>query len=143
MTSLADNPLQADGIAGFGRRLRRGETSAEAATAAYLSRIKVLEPRLQAFEHIDADGALAVARALDGLLGAGTDLGPLMGVPVAIKDIIAVAGMPTRTGSNLDVTDIIGPEGPFGDQRSVGLTPIKRIAQPHKYEDLKSVIAAA
>jgi len=113
MTLLPDDPLQVGGIVGFGRCLRRGETSAEAVTAAYLSRIEVLEPRLQAFEHIDADDALATARALDSLLGAGTDLGPLMGVPVAIKDIIAVAGMPTRTGSNLDVTDIIGPEGPF------------------------------
>ncbi len=113
MTSLLDDPLQAGGISGFGHRFRRGETSAEAAATAYLSRIEALEPSLQAFEHVAADGALAAARALDNLLAAGTDLGPLMGVPVAIKDIIAVQGMPTRTGSNLDVTDIIGPEGRF------------------------------
>ena len=113
MVNLPSDPLEQGGIEGFGRRLRQGEITAEAATEAYLARIRALDPALGAFEHVAADQALAAARALDGLISAGTDLGPLMGVPVAIKDIFAVEGMPTTAGSNLDVTDLIGPEGTF------------------------------
>jgi aspartyl-tRNA(Asn)/glutamyl-tRNA(Gln) amidotransferase subunit A len=111
MSELSPDPL-ADGIEDFGQRLRQGAVSAEAATAAYLARIEAL-PRLGAFEHVAADRALACARALDRLLAAGTDLGPLMGVPVAIKDIVAVDGMPVTAGSALDVAALIGPEGGF------------------------------
>ena len=113
MTTLPPDPFVPGGIAEFGRRLRRGEITAVAATAAYLERIEILEPKLQAFEHVATAEAPAVARALDRLLAAGTDLGPLMGVPVAIKDLLAVQGMPTTAGSNTDVTDMIGPEGTF------------------------------
>ena len=113
MKTLPTDPFVPGGIAAFAKRLRRGEITAEAAASAYIARIEVLEPRLQAFEHVAADQALATARSLDRLLAAGTDLGPLMGVPVAIKDLYAVEGMPTTAGSNVDVTDIIGPEGSF------------------------------
>ena len=113
MATLPPDPLAEGGIAGFGERLRSGKTTAVAATQAYLERIEVLEPRLGAFEHVATESALDAARALDGLLAAGTDLGPLMGVPVAIKDIFAVAGMPVTAGSNIDVADLIGTEGSF------------------------------
>jgi aspartyl-tRNA(Asn)/glutamyl-tRNA(Gln) amidotransferase subunit A len=113
MTNMPDDPLEPDGIIGFGTRLRRGEITAEEATAAYLARIDALDPKLQAFEHVAHERALAAARAMDALLAAGTDLGPLMGVPIAVKDILAVAGMPTTAGSLVDVSDIIGPEGGF------------------------------
>lgn len=65
---------------------------------AYLTRIEALDPRLGAYAHVAAEPALAAARALDRLLAAGTDLGPLMGVPVAIKDPLAVEGTPTTAG---------------------------------------------
>ena len=113
MTGPPLDPLEPGGIKEFGDRLRSGKITAEAAIATCLARIEALEPRLGAFEHVAAEHALAVARALDTLLAAGTDLGPLMGVPVAVKDIIAVDGMPTTAGSNLDVTDLVGPEGSF------------------------------
>ena len=113
VTVLPPDPLEPGGIAGFGDGLRKGGITAEAATAAYLARIEVLDPELQAFEHVAADMALAQARAMDGLLAAGTDLGPLMGVPVAVKDLLAIDGMPTTAGSNVDVTDLIGGEGGF------------------------------
>ena len=113
MANLPADPLEEGGIEGFGRRLRRGEATAEATTEAYLARIEVLDPRLGAYQHLDADRALAAARALDMLLAAGVDLGPLMGVPVAIKDIFAADGMPTTAGSNLDLRDLVGPEGGF------------------------------
>ena len=113
MANLPPNPIANGGIAGFGKWLRGGKITAESATRAYLARIKALEPRLGVFEHVAAESALEAAQALDGLLAAGTDLGPLMGVPVAIKDIIAVDGMPTTAGSDVDVADLIGTEGSF------------------------------
>ena len=113
MANLPADPLEQGGIEGFGRRLRRGEATAEAITGAYLARIEVLDPHLGAYQYVDADRALAAARAVDMLLAAGVDLGPLMGVPVAIKDIFAADGMPTTAGSNLDVRDLVGPEGGF------------------------------
>ena len=111
MTSLPADPLDQGGIAAFALALRRGETTAEATTRTYLARIDALNPRLQAYQHVDAERAIAAARAIDGLAASGTDLGPLMGVPVGIKDIIAVDGMPTTNGSLLDTAHITGPEG--------------------------------
>lgn len=111
MTSLPADPLDQGGIAAFALALRRGETTAEATTRTYLARIDALNPRLQAYQHVDAERAIAAARAIDGLLASGTDLGPLMGVPIGIKDIIAVDGMPTTNGSLLDTAHITGPEG--------------------------------
>ena len=113
MMHLPPDPLEAGGIPGFGERLRSGETTAEKVTTAYIDRIAALDGRLQAYEHVAGDAALAAARSVDRLLAAGTDLGPLMGVPVAIKDIVAVDGMPTTAGSMMDVADLIGPEGGF------------------------------
>ncbi|MCZ6636830.1 MAG: amidase [Alphaproteobacteria bacterium] len=113
MTALPPDPLEDGGIAEYGQRLRSGDITAEAVTRAYLDRIGRLDPRLGAFEYVAGGQALAAARALDSLLGAGTDLGPLMGVPVAIKDLFAVEGMPVHAGSNLDLSDVIGAEGSF------------------------------
>ncbi len=110
---IPPDPLEGIGIAGFAHALRAGRTSAEANADAYLRRIDALDDRLGAFETVAADTALGAARAVDRLLGCGIDLGPLMGVPVAVKDIVAVDGLPTRAGSNVDVSDLIGAEGGF------------------------------
>lgn len=103
----------ADGIAGFAARLRRGETTAADATGRALDRIATHDRQMQAFVHVAAEGALEQAARCDALLAEGHDAGPLMGVPVGIKDLFAVDGMPTRAGTRLDVTHAIGPEGPF------------------------------
>ena len=113
MATIPTDPFEPGGITRFAKRFRKGEISSEEATRAYLDRIKALDSKLQAFEYVAGERALATARAMDQLLAAGTDLGPLMGVPVAVKDLIAVEGMPTTAGSLTDVTDIIGPEGSF------------------------------
>ncbi|TDI58264.1 MAG: amidase [Alphaproteobacteria bacterium] len=113
MTVLPPDPLESGGIAEYGKRLRAGDITAEDATVAYLDRIEALDPKLGAYEYIAGEQALKAARALDLLLAAGTDLGPLMGVPVAIKDLFAVEGMPAHAGSNLDLSDVIGVEGSF------------------------------
>ncbi len=90
MTVLPPDPLESGGITEYGKRLRAGDITAEDATVAYLDRIEALDPKLGAYEYIAGEQALKAARALDSLLAAGTDLGPLMGVPVAIKDLFAV-----------------------------------------------------
>jgi aspartyl-tRNA(Asn)/glutamyl-tRNA(Gln) amidotransferase subunit A len=109
---LEKDPLADGGLAEFARNFRSGAISSVQVTQSYLARIEALNPRLDAYEHVAADQALATAHAMDALFAAGTDIGPLMGVPIAIKDLIAVEGMPTRAGTRLDVSDLIGPEGP-------------------------------
>ena len=113
MARFVSDPFEPGGIRGFTRRLRTGQTTAESVTGAYLERIGALDSRLGAYEFVAGERALEQARALDDLLASGTDLGPLMGVPVGIKDLFAVEGMPTTAGSNLDVTVLVGDEGPF------------------------------
>lgn len=112
MKSLAPDPL-ASGIRDFGHKFRDGKITAAQATDAYLARIEVLDGALGAYEYVAFEQARSQAKAIDQLHQSGVDLGPLMGVPVSIKDIFAVEGMPTRAGSNVDVVDVIGPEGSF------------------------------
>ncbi|MGI9252114.1 MAG: amidase, partial [Thermomicrobiales bacterium] len=66
-----------------------------------LDRIGQTEDGIHAWVLVDADGAREQARSLSRRLAAGESPGPLAGVPVGIKDIIDVAGMPTRCGSCL------------------------------------------
>jgi aspartyl-tRNA(Asn)/glutamyl-tRNA(Gln) amidotransferase subunit A len=114
MTALPQDPFEAGGLKGFAERYRKGETTSEEVTrGAYLERIRILDPGLQAFEHVAEEQAINTARAMDSLLANGVDLGPLMGVPVAVKDLLAVDGMPATFGSRVDVGDIVGPEGSF------------------------------
>lgn len=77
----------------------RAESSAEAAVTAALERIARLDPLLRAFVRVERERALAEARRLDRLSALGVPRGPLFGVPVAIKDVIDVAGLPTGGGS--------------------------------------------
>src|ERR671912_522721 len=113
MVVLEQDPLGQGGLSDFARRFRSGEISSEEVTRTYLSRIEVLDPRLGAFQHVAAEQALETARAIDSLYSAGTDLGPLMGVPLAVKDLFVVEGMPTTAGSKMNIDDIAGPEGPL------------------------------
>jgi aspartyl-tRNA(Asn)/glutamyl-tRNA(Gln) amidotransferase subunit A len=70
-------------------------------TTHLLGRIERLQPILHAFIHIDADGARAAARAAEAEIMAGRTRGPLHGVPVGLKDIIDVAGLPTTAHSRV------------------------------------------
>jgi Asp-tRNA(Asn)/Glu-tRNA(Gln) amidotransferase A subunit family amidase len=67
----------------------------------HLKRIETLQPKLNAFVHLDAAGAREQARAAENLVSRGVQLGPLHGVPLSIKSCIDVAGWPCPTGSLL------------------------------------------
>jgi aspartyl-tRNA(Asn)/glutamyl-tRNA(Gln) amidotransferase subunit A len=90
--------LTATQIAGL---VARGEASAVEIAQAHLDRIAAVDERVHAFLHIDADGVLGAARAVDARRAAGDDLGPLAGVPVAVKDVLTMKGVPTTVGSRI------------------------------------------
>ncbi len=81
--------------------LAAGEVSAVEVTKAHLDRIEAVDPRIHAFLHVAADGAVRAARAVDERRAAGAPLGPLAGVPVALKDVFTTTDMPTTCGSRI------------------------------------------
>src|SRR4051794_27879421 len=91
-------PHEHDTIVGAGRALRREELSGVEVLERCLDRIEEWEPRLKAWVVVDRDGAIRQARALDEELAAGRCRGPLHGIPMGIKDIVDVAGLPTAAG---------------------------------------------
>jgi aspartyl-tRNA(Asn)/glutamyl-tRNA(Gln) amidotransferase subunit A len=80
--------------------LRRGEITAVQLTQALLDRIAALEPRLHAYLTVTEERALADAAAADRRRAHGDDA-PLLGIPLAIKDVLATAGVETTCGSKL------------------------------------------
>jgi Asp-tRNA(Asn)/Glu-tRNA(Gln) amidotransferase A subunit family amidase len=83
------------------RAVRDGAISAEQLVEACLARVRDAEPQVQAWQHLDAEHALAQARARDADRREGRACGPLHGVPVGIKDIIDTGDMPTEDGTAL------------------------------------------
>ena len=73
--------------------------AAREVVAAALDRIERLDGDLGAFVSVDAEAALADARAIDDRIAAGEDVGPLAGVPLAVKDLEDAAGHVTSKGS--------------------------------------------
>lgn len=78
-----------------------GETSAVEATHAHLDRIAAVDPSTHAFLHLDREGALESARAVDDRIAAGEEVGPLAGVPLALKDLFTTRDIPTTCGSRI------------------------------------------
>lgn len=79
-----------------------GQLSALDATEAVLARIKQHDTILNAFTDVTADRARAKARAIDADIAAGKTVGPLAGVPFAVKNLFDVAGLSTRAGSKIN-----------------------------------------
>jgi len=81
--------------------VRNGEVTAAEVTDAHLARIEQVEPQVRAFLHVAADQARAAARAVDERRANGAELGPLAGVPLALKDVFTTIDMPTTCGSRI------------------------------------------
>ncbi|SIO07276.1 aspartyl-tRNA(Asn)/glutamyl-tRNA(Gln) amidotransferase subunit A [Singulisphaera sp. GP187] len=91
-------PNEHETIDGVGRALRSGRRSCVEVLEQCLDRIAEWEPRIKAWVTVDRNGALEQARLLDEELRSGRCRGALHGIPIGVKDIIDVAGMPTAAG---------------------------------------------
>jgi aspartyl-tRNA(Asn)/glutamyl-tRNA(Gln) amidotransferase subunit A len=94
-------PLIQRSGAALAQALGSGETTSVELTQAFLDRIDAVDGAVHAFLHVDAEGALAAARASDERRAAGQLASRLDGVPVAVKDVLATEGIPTTCGSRI------------------------------------------
>jgi Asp-tRNA(Asn)/Glu-tRNA(Gln) amidotransferase A subunit family amidase len=93
--------------------IRTRKISAAELVEAHLSRIEKLNPQLNAFIHVDAEGARNQARAADEAVARGATLGPLHGVPISIKSSIEVAGFRCEAGTKLREGFIASQDAPL------------------------------
>ncbi len=97
MTAPASPPALLD----LARSIRAGDTTSEAATERCLAAIGERDGSINAFITVLADAARDAARTADRELASGRDRGPLHGVPMSIKDILDIAGLPTTAASRV------------------------------------------
>ena len=88
-------------VAELGQGYRQGHFTPTEVVEAALARIAVLDPHLNAFANTMAEAARRDAAVATAAFAAGQDLGPLQGIPIAIKDLIEVKGAPTGYGSQV------------------------------------------
>ncbi|MBC7366721.1 MAG: Asp-tRNA(Asn)/Glu-tRNA(Gln) amidotransferase subunit GatA [Undibacterium sp.] len=94
-------PLYFQTIAGLSAQLAAGRISSVELTQSVIARTKVVEPRVHAFNSFDEPDALTQAAASDVRRAAGESRGPLDGIPVGLKDVIAVSGQPLTASSKM------------------------------------------
>ena len=85
----------------LGRRIAARELTSVEVTQAFLDQIARVDGEVHAFLYVDTEGALAQAARVDARLDAGEQLGPLAGVPIAVKDLFCQAGVPTTASSKI------------------------------------------
>ena len=126
MTDLTD--LAAAEVA---RRVRAREITAAEVIEAALARIEATEPTANAFIHVDAAGARTAAGQIDRRVAAGEDPGPLAGVPISVKDLVHVAGMPTTFGSRaFEGAAAPGDAIAVARLRAAGAVPVGKTTTP-------------
>ncbi len=85
----------------LGRKIASRELSSREVTEHFLSRAAVADKAVNAFTHIASEAAVAEAEEVERRIADGTLVGPLAGVPVAIKDVLCTVGSPTTCGSRM------------------------------------------
>jgi aspartyl-tRNA(Asn)/glutamyl-tRNA(Gln) amidotransferase subunit A len=90
-----------DTVVGLASQVRAGKLSAREVVDHALSRIEALNPTINAFVAVDGDRAMDDASAIDAVVAAGRDPGPLAGIPFAVKDLEDAVGFVTSHGSLL------------------------------------------
>ena len=99
VTSEAD--LVRQDAATLSSALSAGDITSVELTQACLNRIAAVDGTIHAFLHVDADAALAAAQGVDRRRAAGEELGRLAGLPLALKDVLTMRGVPTTCGSRI------------------------------------------
>ena len=90
-------------ISAWRRQLQAGEVSSRELVDEHLQRLERSEPSLNAFVQVTADRARADADRVDRARAAGEDLGPLAGLPLAIKDNLCTRGVRTTCSSRMQI----------------------------------------
>jgi aspartyl-tRNA(Asn)/glutamyl-tRNA(Gln) amidotransferase subunit A len=96
----ADNILKQT-AADLAAKIKSGELTSVEVTQAFLDRIDAVDGSVHAFLHVDHGRALAAAAAVDAKISSGSEVGPLAGVPLALKDVLTYEGAPTTCGSKI------------------------------------------
>ncbi|PPL16191.1 Asp-tRNA(Asn)/Glu-tRNA(Gln) amidotransferase subunit GatA [Microterricola pindariensis] len=87
--------------ADLGARIASGAVTSVQATQAHLDRIDAVDGAVHAYLHVAPELALAAAARVDAQIAAGEKLGPLAGVPIAVKDVLVTTDMPSTSGSKI------------------------------------------
>ncbi|QIS11718.1 amidase [Nocardia arthritidis] len=118
------------GVAGQADAVRAGRISAVELTEQTLARIERWQPRLNAFTRVLATEALEQARALDAKQASGQPLGPLHGVPMAVKDEADIAGVPTTFGGAANTVAAKDDSAMVARLRAAGAVFVGKTALP-------------
>ncbi|HET8819967.1 MAG TPA: amidase family protein [Thermoleophilaceae bacterium] len=117
------------GVARQAELVRSGEVSSRELVMLYLERIERLDPQLNAFRRVFSERALVDAQQADGRRGAG-DVRPLLGVPMAVKDVEDVTGDVTRWGTAAQETPAAADSELVRRLRAAGAVPIGKTNCP-------------
>jgi len=96
-----DGDLTRSTAAALAAAIKNGDVTSTEVTQAHLDRIAKVDEKVHAFLHVDTEGALAQAAEVDAKRDRGEALGPLAGVPLALKDVFTTKGIPTTCGSKI------------------------------------------
>lgn len=101
MAPLMDGDLVRQDAATLAAAMQAGDVTSREVTQACLDRIDEVDPKVHAFLYVDRDAALEAATKIDQQRASGAQLGPLAGVPLALKDVLTMRGVPTTCGSRI------------------------------------------